>query len=88
MRGRTGEPQLVVLRGFGGVAYTAWIVSVAENAVYVTDDEGLKSVLSGHQPSRVMGCRREDVFEQDRAHPVRQGDLPDWSALTPWKSRL
>jgi hypothetical protein len=74
------EPEAVIVRAFGGVAWTRWIVEVAARSVYVTNQEGREAVQRGEVPLALIGVPLYDVFA---LADVQDGSTPDWESLEP-----
>ena len=77
------EPEMVVVRVFGGSALVRWLIGTTETVGYITTASGADAVRAGTEPVAVVGFPRSDVFRAERATLVRDGDHPDWDTLAP-----
>ena len=77
------EPEVVVVRVFGGTALVRWMVSTTGNVAYITTSGGVRAIESGQEPPAI-GFPRSDVFRQATGlEGVRDGETPDWAGLEP-----
>jgi hypothetical protein len=62
MRGQT-----VIARAFQGVPLARRVWDIGERVIYLTNDEGLEKLASGHSAPPPIGFPVEDVFRFDEA---------------------
>lgn len=72
------EPQVVVIRGFGGTAYVRWMIGIGSSVAYVTTAEGVEALKRGVDPSPVLGFPLEDVFQVQPDVEIRDGQPLEW----------
>jgi hypothetical protein len=76
------EPEIVVVKAFGGQALVRWLVGLTQSVAEITDDAGAQAVRDGRRPIASVGFRRSDVFVADPVTRIRDGDYPNWDTMS------
>lgn len=72
----------MLVRAFGGVARTLWVVGTGERVAYVTTAAELPRLIAG-EAVPMVGIPFADLFEWNEQ--VVDGAAPDWGTQPRWR---
>jgi hypothetical protein len=73
------EPEVVVIKAFGGFTAIRWMVGMNERVAYVTNAAGREAAKLGAEPMAVVGVPLADVFKTSPG--IKDDEYPNWELL-------
>lgn len=83
---------MVIIRGFKGEPFVAWVCSANKDTVYVTGEENYKKMVNGYGGVAPLGITRNDVYTYDKewyneAQKIWRNNSAIWEKLTLWEDK-